>query len=622
MHRARTTIYRQPAPAMHDAPRRASRHNRPYRCLVAVLALATCGFAAASTAVEKVQQGIRHFTAGEFDAADRSFNEADVARPEDPTIAFNRACALAATGDVEKARELFRQAALARETALAARSHYNLGCLSSEQGRAVLGEDPAAAAPEQRQQGLSLLLSAVGHYRDCLRLDPGHADARHNLELIRLFVKHVQSQWEQQDREQTREEMELLEFLAMIEQRQSALRATTRSLTGQPDSPHRRQTAQETTESQTQLYEEIQPLREKLAEQFQAAQQAPTSAAAPPVRDEQQPDQAQEAQRLLTQLADEAGKYMITATSELADKDFRAAAARQRDVLDRLNQIFMAIGPFTGVLQRAAGQQETLTIASEAWSDPEESTAAANPPAESDTAAAPIDSHIKDESLGNRFQQSDSDHAADFPELAWQQSRVTDWSHMLTLKAQAELQALESQQHSQLPPATAPGSQSTKPDNRDTNDDAADRKTSSPATDDQAAQLEALKQSLQKATELAPEAQRHSELAAGHLGSDDLPTALPEQRETLRLLREIAEPLSQNQQQEGDHNNENQQNGQQDQQQPSTNRAEDQVPAGESPQERALSVLRRARERERQHRDLEKQLQQMIGSPIRVERDW
>ncbi|MEM9645767.1 MAG: hypothetical protein AAF989_12325, partial [Planctomycetota bacterium] len=64
----------------------------------------------------------------------------------------------------------------------------------------------------------------------CLRIDPGHADARHNLELIRLFVKHIQDQWEKQDREKARREMNLLEFLEMVEQRQATMRSVVQSI--------------------------------------------------------------------------------------------------------------------------------------------------------------------------------------------------------------------------------------------------------------------------------------------------------------------------------------------------------------------------------------------------------
>ena len=133
--------------------------------------VASLGANPASTAVEKVREGIRYFVSGEFESADKSFTEADEAEPDNATIAFDRACALAASGDVEKAEEarsFFRDAALARDIKLAGRAHYNLGTLSAEQGRATLGENPIEVATEKREEGVSQLLAAVGHYRDCL----------------------------------------------------------------------------------------------------------------------------------------------------------------------------------------------------------------------------------------------------------------------------------------------------------------------------------------------------------------------------------------------------------------------------------------------------------------------
>lgn len=555
------------------------------------------GFGPASTAVERVREGIKAFAAGDFEAAGKAFTEADVAEPENPTIAFDRACALSAAGDVDKARELFREAALARDTRIASRSHYNLGCLAAEQGRAALGDDPVAATPEQREQSMSLLLSAVGHYRDCLKLDTSHADARHNLELIRLFIKHIQAQWEQQDREKAREEMNLLEFLAMIEQRQTALRSTVRVLSEEPDSPQRRQTTSETAEAQAELNEEIEPLKEKIAAEFQAAQQAHAGNAQPgqPPADDSQTEQAQ---KLLKQLADEAGGLMADGASRIESTEFADAEQKQRDVLDRLNQIFMAVAPFSNVLQRATQQQEQLSATSEAM------TSTNNEGEVSDESDQAGDNAVEIE--------------ADFPELQWKQSQVTDWSRMLSLKAQAELPGVESQLQS-VPAQGQPAQ--TPPD-----DDATNPHGGQP---DPSAQLEAMKKSLEKAIELAPKVVEHSTSAAESLGESDMSGALPDQQEALKLLREIAEPLSQqdqqqDNQQDGDGNDQNQdqQQSQNNSQEQQNNQKQQQKQQGQSPQERAMSVLRKARERERQHRDLQKQLQQIAGGRVRVDRDW
>ena len=577
---------------------------RIFGCLY--LLTVSAGFGPRSTAVEKVRQGIHHFANAEFAAAGQAFNEADVAEPENLTIAFDRACTFAASGDVEQAKELFQQAAVAREIDLAVKSHYNLGCLAAEEGRATLGEEPVQASPEQRQQGMSHLLSAVGHYRDALQLQQDHADTRHNLELIRLFIKHIQAAWEQQDREQARQEMGLLEFLAMIEQRQIEQRSTVRILNQQPDSPQRRQTVHETAEKQAELKQEIEPLKEKIMAELAASdppQQGPGQLTQTPTDESRRAA----AQQLLVELADKAANLMDEAAAAIPTANFENAEQIQRDVLDQLNQIFMAVAPFTDVLQRALRRQEQLTQTSDAAVpvDPgaaEEATTASSSPAE--------------DAPGTDSAQPGDDQV-DFPEQHWQQSRVTDWSRMLSLKAQAELPQVKAQLEASAATEDSP-----------TATDASPGQPVSPEVQaaDSAADLDALQQSLQKGIELGPQVEEHSAAAASNLDQQDSAAALPDQRQAEQLLREIAEPLAQqNQQQDeqprGDDNDESGDQNQQPQQQ-AENKQRPESQSDRTPQERAMSALRRARERERQHRELQKQLQQQLGGQIQVERDW
>ncbi|MEO1998540.1 MAG: hypothetical protein ABGZ17_25125, partial [Planctomycetaceae bacterium] len=244
--------------------RMAWQRPSPFAIIVSLCALATLGFGSDATAVRKVRDGIRQFRAGAWDSAGQAFTEADVAKPDDLRIAFDRACVYAAAGDADKARELLQRVSLSRDATLAVRAHYNLGCLAASQARAVFGEKPSEAASEQRSQGLGMLTTAVGHYRDCLRLDDSHSAARHNLEVIRLWIKHMQSVWQDRDRQQARQEMKLLEFLAMLETRQTELRSKTRLLDDQPQSPKRRQSISETRIAQQELADEIDPLKEKI----------------------------------------------------------------------------------------------------------------------------------------------------------------------------------------------------------------------------------------------------------------------------------------------------------------------------------------------------------------------
>ena len=543
-----------------------------------------------------VREGIRHFSAGEYDAAREAFTAANDAEPDEPTISFDRACTEAAAGEFEKAREFFQQSSLARDIGVAAESHYNLGCLAAQQAKTTLGDEPAAANPEQREQATSQLLTAVGHYRDCLRLDPEHANARHNLELIRLFLKQMQSLWEQRDREQAREEMNLLEFLALIEQKQEGLRETTRELDQQLDSPQRRQWASETQESQRKLEEEIEPLQKKIGELFSAPSTGNTGVRGPPA------DQAQQAEQLLRKIATEAGDRMRRAAGQIDDGSFQRAADLQREVLDRFHQIYLIVAPFPNVLQRAIERQESLV-------DKSEAAIAADPEDPSGTAAT----------------ASPPDHS----HLAWRQSRVTDWSRMLTLKAAAELESLRAES-----PSTAA-------------EGAEDEAAAEPVpTDSEAAanapQGAAMKESLERAQELGPLAEQRSASAAGHLREEALPAALPDQQETLRLLREIAEPLSKQDQQQDNSSRDDQDKRKGDQQEPEQSQQQDQQNR-ESPQDQqpppqprsadasssqesreqaAMSVLQRAREREREHRELQKELRRRMGIVVEVEKDW
>lgn len=602
--------------------------------LVLISIVASLGFNPASTAVQKVREGIRYFVSGEFESAGKSFTEADKAEPDNATIAFDRACALAASGDTEKveeARKFFRDAALARDVGLAGRAHYNLGTLSAEQGRATLGENPVEAAPEKREEGVSQLLAAVGHYRDCLKVDQGHQDARHNLELIRLFIKHIQDQWEKRDREKAREEKGLLEFLAMIEQRQTELRSAVQVLGKDEDSPQRRQAATELSDSQTELRDEIEPLKDKIAEELAAAQQS--SAGNGAAQDPSRASQMEQAQTLLQKIADEAGSKMEAAASDVAAATFEEARAKQLESLDRLNEIYMAVAPFTAVLQRATKQQEQLTGTSEtltgfdAEANEEESADGADsePSEEKGETEPPVEIALPDD---------------EYPELAQQQSRVTDWSRMLSLKAQAELPQIEAQlQAAQAQGEANAGDGQTKPatdDDGKDDDGKAAEPDAKPAEEDALAQLEGMKASLEKAIELGPNVEEHSHAAADCLQATELLKALPDQQEALKLLREIAEPLKKDDQQQGDdQQNQDQQNedgdkgdqneqSQNDQQKDKSDqqKQQDQQQRGQSQRERAMSTLRRAREREREHRDLQKQLQQLIGGRIRVDRDW
>ena len=98
--------------------------------------------AAADDAVEKVREGIRQFRQGNMESAEKAFAEADLARPDNDIITFNRACVFDVRGDRDKAIDLFQKASLSREGNLATTARYNLGCLAATRARGLFGKAP------------------------------------------------------------------------------------------------------------------------------------------------------------------------------------------------------------------------------------------------------------------------------------------------------------------------------------------------------------------------------------------------------------------------------------------------------------------------------------------------
>lgn len=651
--------------------------------------------------VEKVREGIRLFRASEFETSKQRFSEAVELDPENAVAVFDEACAAAAAGQTDTARDLFQKTSLSSDRDLAVRSHYNLGCLEADAARSTLGEDPAAVTGDTRQQVIELLLVSVRHYRDVLRHAPNHADARHNLELIRLYIKHIQSLWEERDRQQARDEKNLLQFLRMIEDHQDALRSATRPLIEESDSALRRQTVRDLADQQRDILQEIEPLKLKITDQFQ--QQSQTAMNGPP--NQQLAEQAKQAEELLLELAGESGRQMTVAADQLDENDASAAVESQTQSLEQLNQLYMAIAPYTDILQRSIQQQTRLAELpkpdsslpdsslqdSTSQDSPSQTTASETAPSDGQTqasdkkngeaASAEAQTQLQaarkpDTETSESTEQlpTDTRHApVDFELSREQQAQIMDWSRMLLLKAQNELPQREQQLQAlkQSVPA-GPNTADLSGTDDATEESGADETASSPTDStkdgtesqdanttqnagsshgnnaeqmqEQLKQLEGLVASMTKAVELAPSAEEHSVLATEALSERNQDAAVSEQQETLRILNEIAEPLAkqpdQDQQQENrndnndqknddqERNNDNsQQDDQQQQQQKQDDRQQQQDQQREeqeqqSKQERAQSVLNQARERERRHREMEKQIQQILGQRIKVERDW
>ena len=116
--------------------------------LLSSLTVPSAAWAISPKAAGEVKQGIEQFKAGDYTAAAESFGKAAKAEPDDCRIAFDQACAHAAAGDEADAVHWFQKAALAEDTKLAARCHYNMGCMEVDKAKRLLTEKPAVPTPE------------------------------------------------------------------------------------------------------------------------------------------------------------------------------------------------------------------------------------------------------------------------------------------------------------------------------------------------------------------------------------------------------------------------------------------------------------------------------------------
>lgn len=600
-------------------------------------------------AAEKLREGLQFFRDSQFAEAETAFSEASEIAPKSFTIIFDEACAARANGDAEQARGLFSKAAQSREPDLSVKSHYNLGCLEADVAREKLGEDPGAAEGEVRTESISLLLAAVRHYRDVLRLRPQHPDARHNLELIRLFIKHIQSEWAERDKQKDRDEKDLLQFLKMIEDRETKLRSVTTILSKEDSSASQRKLLRETADDQSTLQEEIEPLKQKITEQIQQSQQQQSGGSAPASTPGPDPQQAE---TLLHQLADSAGQEMLQASTAITAVDFETAKAAQAETLGHLNQLYMAIAPYQDILQRSIQQQSPL-VPTEAGDE------------ELVGEAATDDESIADESVEPSDPSAEAimaDDSTQFDIEATQetQSRITDWSRMLSLKAESELPQVQQQLDAMSKDAGPVAEESPQPEEIPADEEQAESdaevvavepelteeqqaaKDEQQQIEQQLKQLQGLVKSMELAIKLGPDAEEHSAAAVQFLRAKERLAATPEQQETLRILNEIAEPLvkdpqdqndQQQDQQDGDQENEDPQQNEDEQQDPSQQEKSDsedepqpqkseEEQQQESEQQQAESILRQARDRERQYRELDKERKAILLQGIKVDKDW
>ena len=594
--------------------------------------------AVAEDSTTKIREGMRLFSAEQFDEASKSFAAAaeslEKAKSDKAAIAaFDEACALHRKGDLELARDRYLKAGLSQDKGLATSAHFNIGVIASEQARKLAGETPETVPADKRKEILDEIGRSIDSYRHCLELQPQHSQARHNLELLRQWTKYYSDRWREADLQKRRDETNLIQFLEYLVQAQLSLKDTSEGL-GPNASPN---SFAELKRVQEELRNEIPYLKDKIDSELRPKEKDAKSAAASSISSQDKED-IERGIGLLSSWADDAGTKMANAGKDLTKREATAAAENQQRAADQLDQIWDAVVPFHPLLANELAQQTQIAKQ-------------LTPPASNEVQKDLDDSSEKSEESENpqplqKLEVNDQE----WSQLLKKQERVLRKARLLRPKAESELSQVESQPESQ-----------PKVD---------DNTSIAPPTEGENAEAmpkvdpEAIKAGYQKAIELAPKAVEEMEAAVKQLGKRDRQLSATHAEEAHRILQEIQDaqpknPEQDQQEQKKDQDKDQQQDNEQkkdkdqekdkkgdegkdkeeknkndekkqdkqqdekkdedkkDQDKPTEKRQEPKVS-----QDRIEEALRRVREREQEKRERDRELRARVLGRVPVDKDW
>lgn len=583
-------------------------------------------------AYEAVQSGIKAFEAGDLQSAAEQFEQAlsistKTTSTDDTVIRFDQACVDLAQGQQDNAKEKLSQAVAGSDPEVVQSAHYNLGILKVQQVKPKLQPDPAAVPKKVRTEVVDELEQAVRHFRSTLEINPEHADAAYNLELIRMYLKQLKTIWKQQDEQQQEPEESLTDLLLRLQESFQDAEQQMGVLQDESDSTSRQTAVSDFQMKLREVDSEVKKVRPLFDQWLQEAmpsanKQDPTQAPSAPSAEQA------EAIKGLTAIVDQLEATSENAVASIATEDWLQGKQAARASISVAHQLFLNVASYQETLQAALAKQQKLNS----------------------TENEALDGQMK-----SRVQQ---------------QQFVSDLSQALNLQAEQQLPQVEQQlaQLEQTPPAPAAQTPQQPPSS------GSQPTASVLQADEQKAMLEGMRESMFRAIQLAPSAVRYANTAA-----DRMLTGTPEpeddatkvevkeqsqplswsQNKVLGLLQDIAEPLqdpdsdqqqssgdqdsqdSEDDQQQSDDQNSDQQNpGDQspesDQKQPEESKGEDSQDADDQQQEegdsepkpipemaqrQAEAILRKAAEREQEYRELKRRLEKLKGSQA-VKKDW
>jgi Ca-activated chloride channel family protein len=145
------------------------------------LALFLADSARADDFSSAVRAGNKSYGKQDYESAMRHYQDAEIERPEAPTLHYNIANTLYEQERYEEAVQRYNKAFYTEDPNLEAHAYYNQGNALYRAGK---------------------LAEAIQAYEKCLDLNPDDVDAKYNLEFVRKKLKEMMDQQKQEEKQQ------------------------------------------------------------------------------------------------------------------------------------------------------------------------------------------------------------------------------------------------------------------------------------------------------------------------------------------------------------------------------------------------------------------------------------
>ena len=342
----------------------------------------------------EVGRGNALFDQQDYAAALEAYTAAAAQLPDSPEVVYNQGVTHYALGDYGEAERLFRQVdRTAQDLGLVAAARYNLGNSKFQQGM--------AQRESNVQQALSALQASVAFYQGALELTPDDREAARNIEVVRLAIKDILDQLQEQQAQS-----EVAEQLRDLQQRQEEVAARSAQLANEPPPEAARSEAlRQLREEQQQISEETAAAAQQLDKQAGSAQPSgtPSPSGVPEAGDERR----QEALQKLQDAQSQQGQ----AADRLEGQEPQSAATHQRaaaeDIAEALRALHDPNGAGTAGAPQAQDQQQEGE-AQGAQGQPEQpvpDTLAQNQQPQDATAAQILDKERRDRAAREQLQR-------------------------------------------------------------------------------------------------------------------------------------------------------------------------------------------------------------------------